>query len=257
MNKPRKIFTLFLLVTLAVFGFAGCRSSIGSETESSEKTVQAKDVARNPAPFDWNEIVKRYDAVKSYTAIYEKEESAISKGEKQTIKLSFRKPFDIRLDWLGDKGKIDQTAIYQEGKNDGKVRVKQSGFLGSIAGILNLDPNEKLALEDSKHPITQAGLGKLIEHIISETKNAETKTNYLGEENIGDKNSAYKIEMNDPGGLNLTGADAARKAFIWIDKNLMLPVKVEVYNQSGVLLERHFYKDLSIKTDVTNKTFEL
>ena len=161
------------------------------------------------------------------------------------------------MDWLGDNGKIDQTAIYQEGKNDGKVRVKQSGLLGSMAGILNLDPNEKLALEDSKHPITQAGLGNLIEHIISETKNAETKTNYLGEENIGDKNSAYKIEMNDPGGLNLTGADAARKAFIWIDKNLMLPVKVEVYNQSGVLLERHFYKDLSIKTDVTDKTFEL
>lgn len=255
MNKSRKYLILFFLITISVFGFAGCRSSASGETESPEKQIETK--ATTAVPFDWNEISKRYDAVKSYTAIYEKEEQAISKGEKQTIKLSFRKPFDIRLDWLGNNGKIDQTAIYQQGKNDGKVRVRQGGLLGSMTGILNLDPNEKLALEDSKHPITQAGLGNLIEHIIKETKNAETAVNYLGEESLGDKNTAYKIEMNDSGGLNLTGTDGARKAFVWIDKDLMLPVKVEVYNQSGALLERHFYKDLSLKTDISDKTFEL
>ena len=82
MQESRKIFILFFLITLAVFGFAGCRSSVGSETESSEKSVQTKDSATTPVPFDWNEIAKNYDAVKSYTAIYEKEEAAISKGEK-------------------------------------------------------------------------------------------------------------------------------------------------------------------------------
>lgn len=255
MKRSRKYLILFFLLTASVFGFAGCRSSVSGESESPEKSVETKATA--PVPFEWNEISKRYDAVKNYTAIYEKEEQAISKGEKQTIKFSFRKPFDIRLDWLGDDGKIDQTAVYQQGKNDGKVRVKQSGLLGSMAGILNLDPNEKLALEDSKHPITQAGLGNLIEHIIKETKNAETGVNYLGEESVGDKITTYKTEMSNPGGLNLTGTDAARKAFVWIDKDLMLPVKVEVYSSSGVLLERHFYKDLSLKTDVTDKTFEL
>ncbi len=257
MNKSRKYLILFFLITVSVFGAAGCRSSVSGESESPEKLISAKDVSTTPMPFDWSEVSKRYDAVKNYTAIYDKEEQAISKGEKQTIKLAFRKPFDIRLDWLGDNGKIDQTAIYQQGKNDGKVRVKQSGMLGSMAGVMNLDPNEKLALEDSKHPITQAGLGNLIENIINETKNAETTINYLDEESIDDKNTAYKIEMSSSGGLNLTGTDGARKAFVWIDKDLMLPVKVEVYNQSGVLLERHFYKDLSIKTDVTDKTFEL
>ena len=151
---------------ISVFGIAACGGSIGGKTESPEKSIAGKDAPTIPVPFDWNEISRRYDAIKGYTAIYQKEERAISKGEKQTIRFTFRKPFDIRLEWLGDKGKINQTAIYQQGKNDGKIRVKESGLLGSLAGEIKLDPDEKLALQDSTHPITQAGLGNLIEHIV-------------------------------------------------------------------------------------------
>src|SRR5207244_3547627 len=114
------------------------------------------------SPVTWNEVTGAYERVLDYACLYEKEERAISNGEKQTIRLSFRKPLDVRLEWLNEQGKIDQTAVYRQGFNDGKVLARQSRLLGALAGKLRLDPNEALALSDSRHPITEVGLGNII-----------------------------------------------------------------------------------------------
>ncbi len=258
MSKKGKFTILIFLTAVSALGFGACRRAEVDDAENSAtKLNEAQPAPINPPPFAWNEISKRYENVKDYTALYEKEEKAISKGERQTIKLAFRKPFDIRMDWLDDKGKIDQTAIYQKGKNDDKVAAKKSGMLGSMAGTLKLDPTDPLALEDSKHPITEAGLGVLIEHIIAESKNPQTKINYLGEEKTDDGRAAYKVEMSNPNGPNLTGVSSARKAFVWIDKELLLPIKVEIYDANGVLLERHVFRDLKPNANLTDKTFEI
>src|SRR5947208_12061799 len=113
-------------------------------------------------PFDLAEMPKRYEAVKNYTAIYEKEERTISKGAKAKIKLAFRKPFAVRMEWLNDKGKIDQTAAYEEGKNDGNIMFKEGGLTGSLVGTLHIKPDSALAREDSRYPITRTGIGDLI-----------------------------------------------------------------------------------------------
>lgn len=251
---------LFSLLLVAILFFGACRraAEVGGSENAANNSNETNIAAANPLPFAWSEISKRYENVKDYTAIYKKEEKAISKGEKQTIKLSFRKPFDIRLDWLNEKGKIDQTAIYQKGKNDDKVVAKQGGLFGSMTGIVKLDPNDSLALQDSRHPITEAGLGNLIERIIAEAGNPQTKTNYSGEEKLEGGRSAYKVEMSNPTRINLTGAAGARKAFVWIDKELLLPVKIEIYGSNdGDLLERHVFKDIKLNANLMDKTFEI
>lgn len=256
-NKGKFTISIFLTAILAC-SFAACRrAEIDDAKNPAANSNEAQSAPMNPPPFAWSEISKRYENVKDYTTLFEKEEKAISKGERQTIKVSFRKPFDIRMDWLDDKGKVDQTAIYQKGKNDDKVAAKKGGMLGSMAGTLKLDPTDPVALEDSKHPITEAGLGNLIEHFVAETKNPQTKTNYLGEEKTEDGRTAYKVEMSNPSNLNLTGVSNARKAFIWIDMELLLPVKVEIYDANGVLLERHIFRDLKLNANLTDKTFEI
>lgn len=250
-------FTILILLT-AIFAFAACRRTEVNESENiSIVPASAQNAAARPLPFKWSDVASRFENVKDYAALYEKEEKAISKGERQTIKIFFRKPFDIRLDWLDDKGKVDQTAIYQKGKNDDKVLAKKSGMLGSMAGTMKLAPTDPLALQDSKHPITEAGLGNLIEHIITESKDPQTRIDYLGEEKTDDGRAAYKVEMTNPNKLDLTGASSARRALIWIDKELMLPVKVEIYDSTGALLERHVFKDLKFNTSLSDKTFEI
>ncbi|MDQ2747787.1 MAG: DUF1571 domain-containing protein [Acidobacteriota bacterium] len=258
MSKKGKFTILIFLTAISALGFSACRrAEIDDAKNPAANSNEAQSAPMNPPPFAWNELSKRYENVKDYTALYEKEEKAISKGERQTIKLSFRKPFDIRMDWLDDKGKIDQTAIYQKGKNDDKVAAKKGGMLGSMAGTLKLAPDDPLALQDSKHPITEAGLGVLIDRITSVANDPQTKTNYLGEEKTDAGRAAYKVEMSNPNGLNLTGVSNARKAFVWIDKELLLPVKVEIYDANGVLLERHVFSDLKLNANLTDKTFEI
>src|SRR5262249_41464451 len=94
-----------------------------------------------------------------------KEERAISNGEPQTMRLSFRVPLDVRLEWLDAHGTVDQIAVYRAGRNQGKLLARRRGLVGSLVGTIRLDPREPRALEDSRHPITEVGLGHIIDVI--------------------------------------------------------------------------------------------
>jgi hypothetical protein len=50
------------------------------------------------SPVTWNDVASSYDRTSDYVCLYEKEERAISNGEPQTVRLYFRKPFDVRLE---------------------------------------------------------------------------------------------------------------------------------------------------------------
>ena len=237
-----------------------CRSArladrVTDPLEQKRATTSAKS-GSEASPVTWNEANSAYERVLDYTCLYEKEEKAISDGEKQTIRLSFRKPLDVRLEWLNDHGKIDQTAVYRQGLNDGKVLARQSGLLGALAGKLRLDPNESLALSDSRHPITDVGLGKIIERALKDAANPRISFTFARAETL-DGTSSYKFEFAATGNEAVGGLETARKALIWIDRELKLPVKVELYDAANMLLERHRFKQVSINQKLSDKTFTL
>lgn len=250
--------TVFILFAGMALSLAACKSSEPPESDARVTNSNgSNELATNSVPFNWDDISNRYEKITNYTALYEKEEKDISKGEEQIIRLTFRKPFDIRMDWLGDKGKISQSAVYQEGKNDGKVLGKANSLLGSLAGVVKVNPTDPLALEDSKHPITEAGLGNLIKHITGDVSRADTKVVFFGNEKNDEGRSTYKVEIDSAAGHSLTGSSGARKAVVWIDTELLLPVKVEIYGDGEVLIERHVFRELKTNVNLTDKTFEL
>jgi hypothetical protein len=193
--------------------------------------------------------------VSDYVCRYEKEERAVSNGELQTIRLSFRKPFDVRMEWLDDKDTVDQTAVYRQDANDGKVLARRKGLVGSLMGTMRLDPNDSLALEDSRHPVTEVGLGKIIERAQAAATNLLVTSRFDGEETL-DNRPAYRFEFTS-GGAAVMGLNGARKALVWVDMDLKLPVKLELYDASNTLLERHRFKDVRVNTKLSDKTFTL
>ena len=238
---------------------SSCHSQLGADGPdlSAQKRATSPLGSKSPAPpVTWDEITSAYDRLSDYVCLYEKEEKAISDGEQQTMRLSFRKPFDIRIEWLNDKGVVDQTAVYRQGFNDGKVLARQSGLLGALAGKLRLDPNDPLALSDSKHPITEAGLGKIIEHAARDVSDARVATHFVSEE-VLDNRDAFKFEFTSKGEGDVNVLAGARKGVVWIDKELKLPVKVEFYDDANVLLERHRFKDIHVNTKLADKVFTL
>jgi outer membrane lipoprotein-sorting protein len=208
------------------------------------------------APIDWAQISAAYDHARDYTAVYEKEERAIDNGERQRIRLFFRKPADVRLEWLNDKGDVDQTAIYRKGFNQDKLIARRKGLLGSIAGTVTLDPRSRLAMQDSRHPITEVGIGHIIEQATRDISSGAAASTFIGEEPV-DGRTAWHLELDATAAASIGGVDGARRVDIWIDRALQLPVKVEIRDAAGTLLERHRFKDLRLDTGLTDATFSV
>jgi hypothetical protein len=250
------------LVLLSAFLLAGNGCATQREggrapdRSASAPAIVAATATPAPAPLTWDEVARSYERVRDYVCLYEKEERAISHGESQTIRLSFRQPFDVRMDWLNARGEVDQTAVYRAGANDGKVLARQKGFMGGLLGTLRLDPNESLALADSRHPVTEVGLGKIIEHAQRDASNPQITSHFVGEEAL-DGRPAYKFEFAAQNNEPVLGLPDARTALIWVDRELKLPVKLELYDAANALVERHRFKAVRVNVKLTDKTFTL
>jgi outer membrane lipoprotein-sorting protein len=213
-------------------------------------------VGQGAAATSWNDVVESYAHVRDYTALYEKEERAISSGERQTIRLSFRKPLDVRLDWLNDDGKVDQTAVYRQGHNGGKVIARRSGLVGRLAGTLTLDPRDRLAMRDSRHPITEVGLGYVINRVSDGLRTGRFTAAPVREVVFGGT-QADQFVFDAAPGADALGLGGARRATVWIDRELKLPIQVEVLGADGTVLERHRFRNLRINVGLTDETFSI
>lgn len=227
-----------------------------STTEARKPIADSNQRLPLPSPVSWAEVVNSYDRVTDYVCLYEKTEKAISKGEQQRIHLSFRKPFDVRMDWLDSQDRVTQTAVYRQGLNDGRVLARENGLLGSLAGTLKLDPGETLALSDSRHPITEVGIGKIIDRSQHDAANPGIASRFAGEEVLFGK-PAYKFEFVASDNEDVGGLGEARKALVWIDRELKLPIKLELYDSTNALLEQHSFKGLRLNQKLGDKTFTL
>ena len=206
---------------------------------------------------EWNDVSVRYAGVHSYITLYEKEEKAISNGEGQRIRLSFRKPLDVRMEWLDEKGQVDQIAVYRQGFNDGKLLAKRRGVLGSMLGTLRLDPHDKRALDDSRHPITEAGIGAIIERATKALAEGRATIQPAVDDTV-DGQPACRFVFDGASGSALFGVPGARRALVWVDRDLRLPVKVELLGERrDDLLERHRFRNLRLNPDLSDQVFSL
>jgi holo-[acyl-carrier protein] synthase len=207
-------------------------------------------------PLAWSDVVAAYEPVRDYTATYDKYERAINDGDLQRINLSFRKPLDVRLEWQDEHGKVDQTAVYRQGHNDGKLLARKSGMVGGMLGLMKLDPRSGRAMSDSRHPITEVGLG----HIIDEVARAMKSTQVTAKPPVDDTLDGARVvrfDLDGPADAKLFGVEGARRVSIWVDAALKLPVKAEVVDAAGRMLERHRFTDVKLDVGLTDKTFSL
>src|SRR5262249_39359647 len=110
------------------------------------------------------EARKAYDDVDDYTCVIVKRETIDGQlMPENVIAIKFRKePFSVHMRWKQPKPLAGQEACYVEGRNNGMMRAKGAGLLGAV-GFVNIDPKDPRTKKFSKHSITEAGIGNLIE----------------------------------------------------------------------------------------------
>jgi len=204
----------------------------------------------------WAEVVAAYEPVRDYTATYDKYERAIDNGALQRINLFFRKPLDVRMEWQDEHGKVDQTAVYWQGHNEGKVLARKTGMLGGMLGLMKLDPRSGRAMSDSRHPITEVGIGHIIAEVSRAMKSGHVASKPPAADTL-DGARVIRFDLDAPADAKLFDVDGARRVSIWVDTALKLPVKAVVVDAEGRMLERHRFADMKLNVGLTDQTFTL
>jgi hypothetical protein len=138
-------------------------------------------------------------------------------------------PFSVAMRWVEPKSLVGQEVCYVAGKNNGDMRVKPPGLLGAI-GFLSLSPDDEHAKKTSKHPITDAGIGQVIERCAAgwEVERTLNRTKV----SIGTfqyaKRRCTRVELlhTDPAGGRLLH----QRNVVYFDQETHLPIRVENYD---------------------------
>lgn len=181
----------------------------------------------------------------------------------QTIEAKFRsQPFSVYYKWL--EPEAGKEWIFQEGQNDDKVLSHATGFAKALTGTTRLEPESSVALKGTRHSIREAGIGNLIDRLI---------TNWEFERRFRETEVEIKhMKLNGrPCFLVATvhpRPDDNKFTFhtvkVYIDKEEMLPVRIEAYAypreggaETGPLLESYTYLDLKINPGYSDYDFNV
>jgi hypothetical protein len=209
------------------------------------------------------EARQAYAQTRDYTCLFVKRERI--RGQLQTENLIAMKirtqPFSVYLRWLRPLEYAGQEACYVTGRNAGMMRVHSAGLLG-VAGFVSLDPKDPRALQHSRHAITEAGIGHLIERFGTRWE-MERQWN-LTQVSVGEysynKRRCARVETVHP--TNPGQRYMYYRSVLYFDRENHLPIRVENYDwphsggdPRGDLAESYSYADLKLNVNLPDVLF--
>jgi len=209
------------------------------------------------------EARQRYARVDDYTCTLVKRESVNGQMlPENVIFLEARtQPFSIHLKWQQPRALAGQEACYVAGKHSGMMRVKPPGLLGAM-GFINLPTNDAKAKQYSRHAISDAGIGNMIERYAGrwEAERGLNRTRIrLGE---FDFNGRKCIRVETTNLHAKPGEVYAYRSMVYFDKEHRLPIRTEAYDwpkqggkPDGELLEVFSLTNLKLNVGLPDAAF--
>ena len=199
--------------------------------------------------------VKTLSHIKDYTAIFHTQERLNGKmTREETIAMKFRTPFSIYMKWTG-RSNYGQEILFVEGWNKNRLRVRPGGLITSLI-TLNLEPTSKLAMEKNRHPVTDAGLHKLMSIITENVKTGIARKEYTPKDHgtfTSFGRPVYRFEgIFNPKERKLY---YGYRAIIDMDIERKIPVRVQIYDWDNNLVENYGYEKVELNPGLTDKDF--
>ena len=200
-------------------------------------------------------MAEAYDKVKDYPAIYHLQFMNDDQvGERQTVFLKFRKPLSIYLKWIKEPNEGREILVDQE-HTGGKMLIRTSFFPYLC---LKLDPNGSLAMSGRRHPVTDVGLGyiiQMVQKVVSLARNRpQDNVEFFdqGYAQVFGKTCRILEAVTPPG--EKAGYFGSRVR-LWIDQKMHLPIKVSIWDSQERLIEDYAYQDTRLNQGLTEKDF--
>ncbi|MEM1060952.1 MAG: DUF1571 domain-containing protein [Planctomycetota bacterium] len=249
--------------SLTVVGVATAPSDL-----AADDAVPTGDAARFGAAELLDEGLARLSESEGYTATFVRQEAVGGTlREPETIALKVRnEPFAVYMKWTAG-AMTGREVLYADGEFDGKMLVRPHGWRGRLVGTLQLDPDGSLALRDSRHPVTEAGLAHLaarIAWVLRTDREGIAKATY---------SLRPAVEGGRKGRLLILDAfstdtpDGFRYTEVFIDDETLLPIRVRNYGwpteehetaaelAAATLLEDYAYDGLNLEPRLTVADF--
>ncbi len=197
--------------------------------------------------------VEAWDKVRDLVCSFSKRER-IRDGiqEKRHILFKFRKPssFYMKMTEGDDK---DSELIYVDGKYDNKLEVHLGGFWGFLR--VAVDPRGARALKNHRHPVMDADPGHILDLIVRDYRKAKSDPGSRiaceGEIPLDGRKAVHATAVFPPGkGFYGHTVD------VYIDRELLLPVKLSVRGWDNEFLEEYRYEDVRLNAGLGDRDFD-
>jgi len=205
----------------------------------------------------------RLDRIGGYTATLRKRERMGGKlGPKLSLKMKVRnKPFAIYLKFLPPHA--PKEVVYAEGHHDNKLVAHAGDWTRKLIPRLAVPPDSALALADSRHPVTEAGMVHLAHRLLT-----------FREMDIGDPEATTVLDRcAAPDGRPVlrsvhvhTNPNAHRpfaRVEVLYDAETQFPIRIESFDWPGPghsgdldLAEMYAYDDLVLDAPLTPADFD-
>ncbi len=197
-----------------------------------------------------------YMSIEDYTAKFVRRERIGGKlRDPETIVLKYRKPGQIYMRWTQGKA-AGREIIVVKGRDDDRALIHELGWKAWFTIVIA--PDSPLVLEESRHPITDVGLGRLIDLLATGTQRSIAHGGLAWKElppadfpSPGRANR--RVELISP---RPVANCSCQRAVVTIDVATELPTAAETFDGNYRLLGTYEYHDVSLNPGLTDRDFD-
>jgi hypothetical protein len=208
------------------------------------------------------ECQARYQTITDYTCTFQKRERVAGRLTGLHV-MTMKVRCNPRSIYVRIQQPVEgREAIYIAGQNEGKLLAHDVGLNKLLAGTLMLDPTSARAMEENRHPITEAGIGHLLETLsgrwAKELEPQEAVVEFRDGAKIGEPRCTL-IEVTHP---HRRPYFLHHKVLVYIHNDLRLPIRFEAYDwpdRTGgaiELSEEYTYTKLKLNVGLRDIDFD-
>ena len=204
----------------------------------------------------------RYTQVRDYTCTFVKRERIDDRLTPQHIMIMKARTSPKSVYFRFQQPNQGREAIYVQGRNNGQIVAHDVGITKFLAGTMRLDPRGSMAMENNRHPITEAGLGSLIDTVARywsvELTPGETQLAFHDDVRVGNRPCTLIVSVHPQRGPNFL----FHKVKLYIDQEHGVPIRFEAYDwprRSGApaeLVEEYSYLDLKLNVGLRDHDYD-
>jgi hypothetical protein len=199
---------------------------------------------------------KQYAQVHDYTCTMVSQERV---GEVlrplERILLKFQRSFKVYMRWMEGPSK-GREGLYVSGVHDNKFLVSEPrGFQRLFTAAL--EPTDRRVMEQSRHPVTDIGIGRLLE-IVGENARRGQRSGVLRVVDRGTTEYVGRRVRQIEGVLpqDPRAGYYGYRVLLNFDEENHLPIRVMVYDWADQLVEDYTYSDLRVNPGLTSQDFD-